>query len=85
MLHSSFHLTKNYHKPDVLLKNNILTPIHVGRNLLSKKTDEKSVENFKILSNSMIGDNTGLNISDKNSCYNEFIWRKYYVTFAPFT
>lgn len=62
-----------YHKPSLLFKNNILTPIHVGRdvaNVASKdgKIDAKSQQ---WLVDHLIGDNTGDNISLKNRSYNE--------------
>lgn len=71
-----------YHKPDVLIQSDILQPIHVGRSLLKKKCDTKSIENLKILQEEMIGDDTGENISDKNDSYNEmtaiyWAWKNY--------
>lgn len=54
-----------YHKPFDLLKSNILTPIHVGRDI-SQNTDSKSW-----LEQNMPGDNTGDNISYKNKNYCE--------------
>ncbi len=63
----------SYHKPSVLLKNKILTPIHAGRSVAQKPTkdgfsDEKACS---WLQNNMIGDDTGDNISGKNRSYNE--------------
>lgn len=62
-----------YHKPSLLFKNNILTPIHVGRDVANEaskdgKNDEKSQQ---WLADHLIGDNTGDNISFKNRSYNE--------------
>ena len=56
-----------YHKPDKLFKDEILTPIHVGR------APAKARNNPALgwLEENMIGDDTGDNISDKNYCYNE--------------
>ena len=70
-----------YHKPAQLLKDNILTPIHVGRALAREKMDHNS-ENYKWLMNKLIGDDTGENISKKNGSYNEmtclyWAWKNY--------
>ena len=71
-----------YHKKDLLIESNIVKPIQVGKDLLSKKKDANSVKLQKWLSDSMIGDNTGDNISSKNSYYNEmtalyWAWKNY--------
>ncbi len=67
-----------YHKKDILLKDEILTPIHVGRDLAIKR----NAPDLAWLQENMIGDNTGDNISDKNSSYNEltalyWAWKNY--------
>ncbi len=67
-----------YHKKDTLLKDEILTPIHVGRDLAI----ERNVPDLAWLQDNMIGDNTGDNISYKNSSYNEltalyWAWKNY--------
>ncbi len=67
-----------YHKPDKLFKDEILTPIHVGR-AQAKASNNK---NLAWLEENMIGDDTGENISDKNYCYNEltapyWAWKNY--------
>lgn len=49
------------HKPDSYLKNEVYTPIHVGRSI--SKYSDAMLE--------MIGDDTGDNISDKNPYYCE--------------
>ena len=49
------------HKPDTVYRDDIYTPIHVGR-AISKYTAEM---------NDFIGDNTGDNISEKNASYCE--------------
>ena len=50
------------HKPvDGIYRNNVYTPIHVGR----------TVSRFKDEMSDMIGDDTGDNISDKNGAYSE--------------
>ena len=56
-----------YHKPDKLFKDEILTPIHVGRAPARAKGNPA----LPWLEENMIGDDTGENISDKNYCYNE--------------
>ncbi len=71
-----------YHKPDILFKNDMICPIHVGRDVLAQKTDEVSQKNLKALTDLMIGDNTGDNISNKNLYYNEmtalyWAWKNY--------
>lgn len=70
-----------YHKKDVLLKDEILTPIHVGRSLARERLGEDNPD-FKWLVENMIGDDTGENISAKNSSYNEltavyWAWKNY--------
>ena len=58
------------HKPGSVRNDDVYTPIHVGR-VISKYKDEMS---------DMIGDDTGDNISEKNSSYSEmtahyWIWK----------
>ena len=58
------------HKPGSIRHDNVYTPIHVGR-AISKYKDEMA---------DMIGDDTGDNISEKNSSYSEmtahyWIWK----------
>lgn len=70
-----------YHKPDILFKDEILTPIHVGRSLFVK-THEPESEDYKWMFENCIGDDTGENISQKNSSYNEltavyWAWKNY--------
>ena len=59
-----------YHKKDVLFKDEILTPIHAGREI-ALETKSPDDENLKWLIENTIGDNTGDNISKKNPLYNE--------------
>lgn len=63
----------SYHAPSTLLKSDVFVPIHVGRALRNKASKDGVLENdeFSWLSNNMIGDNTGDNISDKNRIYAE--------------
>lgn len=68
-----------YHKKAELLKDEIFTPIHVGRDLSKNIVSE---ETFSWLTENMIGDNTGDNISIKNGSYNEmtslyWAWKNY--------
>lgn len=70
-----------YHKPDVLIKDDVFTPIHVGRALATAKAtaDDK---NYEWMLENTIGDDTGDNISEKNSSYNEltavyWAWKNY--------
>lgn len=70
-----------YHKKSVLLKDDVLTPIHVGRALARRNMNENSSQ-LKWLEENMIGDDTGENISEKNSSYNEltaayWAWKNY--------
>lgn len=71
----------SYHKPDHLFKDDILTPVHAGRANAKKRMD-KDDEKLKWLLENMIGDDTGENISTKNTLYNEmttvyWAWKNY--------
>lgn len=70
-----------YHKPATLFKDEILTPIHVGRANARKKSGPND-KNFQWMMDNMIGDDTGENISERNSSYNEltslyWAWKNY--------
>lgn len=70
-----------YHKPDTLIKDEIFTPIHVGRALAKQRMDADDPK-LKWLLENMIGDDTGENISLKNGSYNEltslyWAWKNY--------
>lgn len=70
-----------YHKPDTLIQDEIFTPIHVGRARAKKQMKENDPK-LKWLTEKMIGDDTGENISDQNSSYNEltslyWAWKNY--------
>lgn len=70
-----------YHKPATLFKDEILTPIHVGRANACKRFAPED-KNFQWLLENMIGDDTGENISEKNGSYNEmtslyWAWKNY--------
>ena len=62
-----------YHKPSMLYKSNIVTPIHAGREIAFSKSKDGSInaDDYKWLEDNMIGDNIGDNISVKNRFYNE--------------
>lgn len=73
-----------YHKPDIIFKNDMIIPINVGRAILRKraKNDDAAKKNLEFLESNMIGDDTGDNISEKNSSYNEltalyWAWKNY--------
>ncbi len=71
-----------YHKKALLLKTDIITPIHVGRAVMatpSKDGNLKDSDRDWLLEN-LIGDDTGDNISEKNRNYSEltaiyFAWK----------
>ena len=74
----------SYHKPAVLLKDEVLMPIHVGRVLATQSSKDGSIseEDYKWMLDNMIGDDTGDNISDKNREYCEltgiyWAWKNY--------
>lgn len=62
-----------YHKPSLLFKNNILVPIHLGREVVNEVSKDGATDQSgkQWLSEHLIGDNTGDNISLKNRSYNE--------------
>lgn len=73
-----------YHKPAVLLKDEIFTPIHVGRKLAQEITKDGFVESsdFDWMVENMIGDDTGDNISHLNRKSSEttgmyWAWKHY--------
>ena len=68
-----------YHKKSLLIKNEIFVPIHLGRDLYEAK---KANQDKAWLYENLIGDNTGENISSKNSDYCEltgiyWAWKNY--------
>ena len=68
-----------YHKKDILFQDDILTPIHVGRAAAKR---DRNHPDITWLLESMIGDDTGQNISLKNASYNEltavyWAWKNY--------
>ena len=57
-----------YHKPAVLIKNDIFAPIHLGRALATEasKDGKMSEKDYQWMLDNMIGDDTGDNISELN-------------------
>ena len=80
---SKIKLLISYYKPAFLLNNKILTPVHAGRkiaNYINKDGSYLSEDEIEFLGNSMIGDDTGKNISNKGRLYNELstqYWAQY--------
>lgn len=73
-----------YHKPAYLLKDEVLTPIHLGRALAmsASKDGVLSAEDYQWLLDNMIGDDTGNNISKENRKFCEltalyWAWKNY--------
>lgn len=69
-----------YHKPAILIKSDVFIPVHVGRALAIKENGLSY--NNRWLKASMIGDDTGDNISRLNKCYAEltaiyWAWKNY--------
>lgn len=78
---SKVKILLSYHKPDYLFKDEILTPIHAGRDNALKRMSSDDPKLRWLLENT-IGDNSGENISDKNGTYNEmttvyWAWKNY--------
>lgn len=73
-----------YHKPSILLKSEILEPIHVGRAIAIEPSRNGKINNQDLewMINNMLGDDTGENISDLNRKYSEltaiyWAWKNY--------
>ncbi|ASQ29973.1 putative two-domain glycosyltransferase, family 8 (DUF4422, ATP grasp domains) [Campylobacter avium LMG 24591] len=80
----SIKILVGYHKPAVLLKDEILTPIHLGRALATEasKDGKLSQEDYEWMCENMIGDDTGDNISHLNRYFCEltgiyWAWKNY--------
>ena len=80
----SIKILVGYHKPAVLIKDEIYTPIHLGRALATQdsKDGEMSKEDFEWLCENMIGDDSGDNISHLNRYFCEltgiyWAWKNY--------
>ena len=74
----------SYHKPAVLLKDDVLTPIHVGRALATEASKDGGIsqEDYQWMLDNMIGDDTGDNISHLNREFCEltaiyWAWKNY--------
>lgn len=72
------------HKPSVLLKNDFIVPIHVGRAAAQEKIQQGALSqnDYNWLANNMIGDDTGENISSLNERFCEltatyWAWKNY--------
>ena len=81
MKNSKVKILVCYHKPDVLVKDDVFTPIHVGRALARQRAKEGD-KNFEWMLENTIGDDTGDNISNKNMSFNEltavyWVWKNY--------
>lgn len=62
-----------YHKPWSLLENDVVTPVHAGRDIAmnAAKDGMLSVNDFDWMMKHMVGDNSSVNISDKNRYFAE--------------
>ena len=81
VLQPSIKLLLSYHKKDILLKDDVLTPVHAGREIALSNMSPDDPTLQWLLENT-IGDNTGENISSKNGTYNEmttvyWAWKNY--------
>lgn len=73
-----------YHKKDKLFKNDVVLPIHCGREVALEKSKDGQItkDEFDWLMDNTIGDNTGDNISSLNRDVNEltaiyWAWKNY--------
>ncbi|MCH3831560.1 glycosyl transferase, partial [Campylobacter jejuni subsp. jejuni] len=73
-----------YHKPDFLIKSNIFEPIFLGREIYTQETKDGYITDsgFSFLSENMLQDNIGFNISHLNRYFCEltgiyWIWKNY--------
>ena len=68
-----YHICVVYHKPWQLLENDVVTPVHAGRSIAmnAAKDGSLSVKDSDWMIKHMVGDNTGVNISDKNRYFAE--------------
>lgn len=80
----SVKILVGYHKPAVLLKDDILTPIHLGRAIATENSKDGKIseEDYKWMLDNMIGDDTGDNISNLNRQFCEmtgiyWAWKNY--------
>ncbi|EAK3623943.1 DUF4422 domain-containing protein, partial [Campylobacter jejuni] len=80
----SIKILVGYHKPAELLKDDILTPIHLGRVLATEASKDGSIsrDDYEWMCKNMIGDDTGDNISHLNRYFCEltgiyWAWKNY--------
>ncbi|WP_300680151.1 DUF4422 domain-containing protein [Nocardioides sp.] len=78
---TSIKIVVAYHKPDVLVSDSVLTPVHAGRALARQRMAPDNPDLMWLVENTL-GDDTGDNISEKNSSYNEmtthyWAWKNY--------
>ena len=73
-----------YHKLDYVIKTDCYVPIQLGRSITEQDSKDGKISNddLKILESSMIGDNTGENVSTNNRFINEltavyWAWKNY--------
>ncbi|HEC1752082.1 TPA: DUF4422 domain-containing protein, partial [Campylobacter lari] len=79
-----------YHKKDLILKDSILTPIHLGREIFKQKTKDGFLSNsdYNFMCENMLGDDFGDNISNLNRYFCEltgiyWAWKNYNVIGDP--
>lgn len=80
----SIKILVGYHKPATLLKDDILTPIHLGRSLATEASKDGGISenDYQWMCKNMIGDDTGDNISHLNRYFCEltgiyWAWKNY--------
>ncbi len=80
----SVKLLIGYHKPSLLFKSDVLTPIHLGRTIATRNSKDGHIStgDLQWLMDNMIGDDTGINISHKNRLHAEstalyWAWHNY--------
>lgn len=84
MIKKSVKILVGYHKPSVLVKSDILIPMHLGRALSTEasKDGKMSQDDYQWMLDNMIGDDTGDNISHLNREFCEltaiyWAWKNY--------
>lgn len=87
----SFKICVGYHKPSLLLQGSCFLPIWGGKiatQQITKEGDVLSPEEIEWMNLHCIGDDTGLNISEKNRHYSEasiiyWMWKNYNQLGSP--
>ena len=84
MADTKLKILVGYHKPALLLKSDVLVPIHLGRALATQasKDGKMSSDDYQWMLDNMIGDDTGDNISNLNRTFAEltgiyWAWKNY--------